>query len=513
MTKTRDLADLGGGFIQAGTGAVQRTVESKLQDVVSPADFSSLAAAYTFASTNGKKVVLAEGQIVTVPTDATTLQIALDHSQPTGQAIIRFASGHVLTSGAVLENGDWSAFTIDSVSATVNLDSGFGAEEDIIYAINASCPRIATVFDGQSLYGRNGFYLQGSSIFINPSCGVTNIGGTGTGTNTNGVIGGGIVLVRSTAYCRQATFTGNDDINVFCTQGSQLYGDFGTYTGANGDANVYIGRGSTGSVSYASMNNATTGSGLRVRRSICVALSCIATGNAGYGILAEEGAYVVANDQSVTPSDFSGNAISALKVANASMLDARGCSATSVPKALIIEGGSTADLSNCSMTTTNTAVEMTDSTVVLNNATLSSSTRGILCTRSWLTGTNASITTSANEAIYALNGSTLSLPNLTLSGGARGLRAAGSIQADCPSCSITGWSNTGVDISSLSTVNLYQGTVAEAALTNCIVLTRGCTAVATSCSTSNSAGTPALGDTNVSAFNVLSTSARGIIYV
>jgi hypothetical protein len=35
MTKTRDLADLGGGFIQAGTGAVQRTVESKLQDVVS----------------------------------------------------------------------------------------------------------------------------------------------------------------------------------------------------------------------------------------------------------------------------------------------------------------------------------------------------------------------------------------------------------------------------------------------------------------------------------------------
>lgn len=39
MTKTRDLADLGGGFIQTGTGAVQRTVESKLQDVVSVLDF------------------------------------------------------------------------------------------------------------------------------------------------------------------------------------------------------------------------------------------------------------------------------------------------------------------------------------------------------------------------------------------------------------------------------------------------------------------------------------------
>ena len=39
MTKTRDLADLGGGFIQAGSGAEQRTVESKLQDVVSVKDF------------------------------------------------------------------------------------------------------------------------------------------------------------------------------------------------------------------------------------------------------------------------------------------------------------------------------------------------------------------------------------------------------------------------------------------------------------------------------------------
>lgn len=39
MTKTRDLADLGGGFIQAGTNAKSRPVESKLKDVVSVNDF------------------------------------------------------------------------------------------------------------------------------------------------------------------------------------------------------------------------------------------------------------------------------------------------------------------------------------------------------------------------------------------------------------------------------------------------------------------------------------------
>lgn len=42
MTKTRDLADLGGGFIQAGTGATQRTVEDKLNDVVSVKDFGAV---------------------------------------------------------------------------------------------------------------------------------------------------------------------------------------------------------------------------------------------------------------------------------------------------------------------------------------------------------------------------------------------------------------------------------------------------------------------------------------
>jgi len=43
MTKTRDLADLGGGFIQAGaTVDMQRTVESKLQDMVSVKDFGAV---------------------------------------------------------------------------------------------------------------------------------------------------------------------------------------------------------------------------------------------------------------------------------------------------------------------------------------------------------------------------------------------------------------------------------------------------------------------------------------
>jgi len=69
MTKTRDLADLGGGFIQAGTGAVQRTVESKLQDVVSVKDFGAVGDGTTddtSAITNALGA-LAVGQVLYFP--------------------------------------------------------------------------------------------------------------------------------------------------------------------------------------------------------------------------------------------------------------------------------------------------------------------------------------------------------------------------------------------------------------------------------------------------------------
>ena len=42
MTKPRDLATLGGGFTQSGTGAVKRTVENKLKDTVSVKDFGAV---------------------------------------------------------------------------------------------------------------------------------------------------------------------------------------------------------------------------------------------------------------------------------------------------------------------------------------------------------------------------------------------------------------------------------------------------------------------------------------
>jgi polygalacturonase len=79
MTKTRNLADLGGGFIQEGTGAVQRTVESKLQDVVSVKDFGAVgdgvaddtAAIQAALNSNARTIHLIGGQTYKVTSSIT----------------------------------------------------------------------------------------------------------------------------------------------------------------------------------------------------------------------------------------------------------------------------------------------------------------------------------------------------------------------------------------------------------------------------------------------------------
>jgi hypothetical protein len=95
MTKTRDLADLGGGFIQAGVDAVQRSTESKLQDVVSVKDFG------------------AEGDGMTDDTNA--FQTALN-AAASSKATLHVPSGYYLiTSGLTLPSYTPSAGRVCTV--------------------------------------------------------------------------------------------------------------------------------------------------------------------------------------------------------------------------------------------------------------------------------------------------------------------------------------------------------------------------------------------------------------
>ena len=114
MTKTRDLADLGGGFIQSGTGAVQRTVESKLQDTVSVKDFGAVGdgvaddtAAVRTALNTGRPVTGGGLTYLTTENiDASNLA-SLSDCTLTRPNLGDFSSGHVLkitNGGFLLDN-------------------------------------------------------------------------------------------------------------------------------------------------------------------------------------------------------------------------------------------------------------------------------------------------------------------------------------------------------------------------------------------------------------------------
>jgi hypothetical protein len=93
MTKTRDLADLGGGFIQVGaTVNMQRTVEEKLQDVVSVKDFgavgngtdddtAAIQAANNAAASSGVQLVFPSGSYLVSSISLTAPYIVTNGSE------------------------------------------------------------------------------------------------------------------------------------------------------------------------------------------------------------------------------------------------------------------------------------------------------------------------------------------------------------------------------------------------------------------------------------------------
>ena len=100
MTKTRDLADLGGGFIQAGTGAVQRTVESKLQDMVSVKDFGAVddgvaddTAAIQAAINAGKPVFMPSGEYLVSSVLRTVANVSFSLIGNPGSVTIKATGG------------------------------------------------------------------------------------------------------------------------------------------------------------------------------------------------------------------------------------------------------------------------------------------------------------------------------------------------------------------------------------------------------------------------------------
>jgi hypothetical protein len=146
MTKTRDLADLGGGFIQTGTGAVQRTVESKLGDTVSVKDFGAVG----------------DG----VADDTTAIQAATTAAAAAGKTVLFPAGTYRLLSYVVLpSNTDWRGEVGSKIylDPAMTLGAVIGGSARAIYAQSIQNLR----FDGLEFYSLKTGLTQAISICLN----------------------------------------------------------------------------------------------------------------------------------------------------------------------------------------------------------------------------------------------------------------------------------------------------------------------------------------------------------
>jgi hypothetical protein len=117
MTKSKDLANLGGGFTQAGAGAVQRTVNNKLRDVVSPKDFGAIG--------NG------------VADDTAAIQAALNSLEGNGTLVL---DGHFrITSKVIVNNVEFLTLRGDKTGIIQPSGSSAGFEinlKDTVRRVN-----------------------------------------------------------------------------------------------------------------------------------------------------------------------------------------------------------------------------------------------------------------------------------------------------------------------------------------------------------------------------------------
>ena len=124
MTKPRDLATLGGGFTQSGTGAIQRTVENKLKDTVSVKDFGAVGdgvANDTAAIQAAINSLPSRGGIVTFPAGKfrTTAKITVK-SYTTLQGAGKFGGGVAYDQGSTTIYANHSGTAILSLVGSIS---------------------------------------------------------------------------------------------------------------------------------------------------------------------------------------------------------------------------------------------------------------------------------------------------------------------------------------------------------------------------------------------------------
>ena len=190
-----------------------------------------------------------------IPTDFASLQAAVDALSPTvlGDSItLNIATGHKLTSGLIVANGDYTQFTITSTDATVLLAAGWVAGTALLTGTNARMPNWNIFVDCEAKDVNSAVdtgainVLENSSLLLGGGAGCTNgaAGNNGLFVYKNSLVTGDQCIFSafpnnniwvthtSDAYLQRVTATGGGLNGAFVSRASNLYAAGGDFSDA-----------------------------------------------------------------------------------------------------------------------------------------------------------------------------------------------------------------------------------------------------------------------------------------
>lgn len=278
---------------------------------------------------------------VNIPTDFPTLQQAVDSlsAVPVRQGvriILNIETGHALTAGLVVENGDYSRFLLTSADPEVPLAAGWVSGTPVAQGINAQMPEWGIVVDcgGKDTGSQALIVSTNSSLQILDGKGLRNAGASGL-----------FVYRNSRATGDQAVFTGCGAYNVWITHLSHGYLERGNFTGSTGaEGNVFVSRTSTLYAVGANFSD-SVGPGLTIRRSWVDihpfgGANVLFDNNGGNAILASDHSTVIAHARTGNVVAFSNCGANFVEIINGSHADLRGATFNTGPsKAINVENG------------------------------------------------------------------------------------------------------------------------------------------------------------------------------
>ena len=175
MTKPRDLSNLGGGFIQSGTGAVQRTVENKLKDTVSVKDFGASSSATAAANLVAFKAAVAAtstGGKLIIPVDSSFYSIDATGGLSTAVEINKrmevVLEGDVKSNFGTMQANPPYIFNVTAAGVTISGNGkliGNGAIDDTNSGTISTFPGLVRVT-------ANNFTMTGVTVENPPKVGV-----------------------------------------------------------------------------------------------------------------------------------------------------------------------------------------------------------------------------------------------------------------------------------------------------------------------------------------------------